>query len=222
MEISLRSLGGSEIGRRNIDTIISLSGGNYNDYQALVHEVYVCAASKIRQGTHSTINKASFKGGSRKPWRQKGSGRARAGGADSPIWVGGAVAHGPTSSKNYLTRVSSRSRVLALDALLSSRSAAGGLVGVDAAFSKTIKTKDAWGVLKSIVPDGATRILLVTSGVLEEGDSLVARAARNIPNVLVRRVGRIGVAEVLHADAVVFTAEGLEMLPTRFEKWLRA
>jgi large subunit ribosomal protein L4 len=180
--------------------------------------VYVCSALKFRQGTHSTINKAAFKGGSRKPWRQKGSGRARAGGADSPIWVGGAIAHGPTPNKNYLRRMSSRSKALALSALLCSRSAEGSLFGLDSSLSLSAKTKDADRVLKSCFSNQNSKILFVISG--KDGDSLIARAVRNIPYVWVCEVGKIGVAEVLHTGAVVFTAESLELLPKRFERWL--
>src|SRR5919109_3944659 len=114
----------------------------------LMHQVVVAGMAAIRRGTHSTKTRAEVRGGGRKPWRQKGTGRARHGSIRSPIWTGGGVAHGP-SPRSYEMRVNKKMKRAALRSALADALQSGKLVVVDDLSFDEPRTKDAVGVLEA-------------------------------------------------------------------------
>ena len=150
-----------------------------------------------RQGTASVKGRSDMRGGGRKPWRQKGTGRARAGTIRSPIWVGGARAFGP-HPRDYYFRLPKRVRHLALRSALSAKAASGEITVVaDFKLSKP-KTREVAGILKSLEV-GRERCLLVTL----EHDADLLQAARNIPNLSLLECRLLNTYEVLHADRLL-------------------
>ena len=157
-----------------------------------------------RAGTHSTKTRAEVRGGGKKPWRQKGTGRSRHGSIRSPIWVGGGVAHGP-KPRDHSIRVPKKMKRLALRSALTSRARDGGIRVVDSlSIDDGPSTKAAAGVLDALKAEG---LVLV---VLAERDDVVEKSFRNLSHVRIAYAGSLGTHEVLYADVVVFTRPALE------------
>ena len=116
----------------------------------LVHQVVEGMRSNKRSGTADTKDRGEVRGGGRKPWKQKGTGRARHGSSRSPIWVGGGVTHGPLAEKNYKRKITKSMRAQALFSVLSRKLKDGEIIFVDTLALKGMKTKDAVEVMKSI------------------------------------------------------------------------
>lgn len=176
----------------------------------LVHGVVVWQLAKRRAGTHSALTRGAMKGGGKKPWKQKGSGRARAGTSTSPVWVGGGVAHGP-QPRSYETRLSKRSRRQALASVLSEKVRNKKLVILDELSIPSGKTKDAASILSSI---GATKGATI---VLDAGDAAatVKRASQNIPKTEAIPAPGVNVYDVLRHQYLVCTKEGIAALEQR-------
>lgn len=167
--------------------------------QVMFDAVQVYQAN-MRQATAKTKTRDCVSGGGKKPWRQKGTGRARAGSTRSPIWVGGGVAFGPDGRQNYTLQQNRKEYRLALKSALTLK-VENGLVVVD---SLTVggKTKEMIEVLKALKAEGKT--ILVTN------DDLVAQAANNLPAVLVRGERNISVYDLLNADHLVITQDAIK------------
>ena len=164
----------------------------------LIHETVVAEMAARRAGTHSTLTRAEARGGGRKPWRQKGTGRSRAGTTRAPGWVGGGVAHGP-KPRDYSQRTPKKMIKLALASALSDRAADGNVMVVDKWEFDTPKTKDAIAALAAIGAEG--KVLLV----LGDGDVDAWKSFRNLTDVHCLHVGELNTYDVLNADVVVFT-----------------
>ena len=174
----------------------------------LMHQVVVAGLAAARAGTHSTKTRAEVAGGGRKPWRQKGTGRARQGSIRSPQWVGGGVAHGP-KPRSYEMRVNKRMKRAALRSALTDAVQSGKLVVVGSLAFDGPRTKDAVGVLDALGVDG--RVLVILGG----PDEAVEKSFRNLPNVKIDYPRNISTYDVLRADQVLFTAEALDVLEGR-------
>jgi large subunit ribosomal protein L4 len=169
----------------------------------VMHQVVVAGMATRRAGTHSTKTRAEVSGGGRKPWRQKGTGRARHGSNRSPIWIGGGVAHGPRPREHDL-RVPKKMKRLALRSALTDRARQERIKVLDDLSFDEPNTKDALGVLESIEAQGL--VLLV----LPESQDVVEKSFRNLSHVKVTYPGRLGTYEVLAADWIVLTRPALE------------
>lgn len=190
---------GKKVGERDLDPAVF-------DVQVnvpVMHQVVVAGRAAARAGTHSTKTRAEVRGGGRKPWRQKGTGRARHGSIRSPIWVGGGVAHGP-KPRSYAMRVPKKMKRLALRSALSDQARSGRIRVVEGFSFEEPKTSRAAEALGSISVEG--RVLLVIPG----PDVVVEKSFRNLPHVRITYPGRLSVYEVLAADWVVFTAGALD------------
>jgi large subunit ribosomal protein L4 len=171
---------------------------------ALMHQVVVAQLAAARQGTHSTKTRGEVRGGGKKPYRQKGTGRARQGSTRAPQFAGGGVVHGPTP-RDYSQRTPKKMKAAALRGALSDRARAGqvhvvsGLVDGD-----TPSTKTARKVLESVT--SAKRVLLV----LTKDEDINWVSARNLPNVHIIEPGQLNTYDVLVNDDVVFTKTALE------------
>jgi len=170
----------------------------------LMHQVVVAQLAAARQGTHKTKTRGEVSGGGRKPYKQKGTGRARQGSIRSPQFAGGGVAHGPVP-RDYSQRTPKKMKAAALRGALSDR-ARNGRVYVVSSFVEgdTPKTKDALKVLGAVTK---TEKVLVVLGRADEANWL---SLRNLPTVHVLAADQLNTYDVLVADEVVFTAEALE------------
>jgi large subunit ribosomal protein L4 len=171
----------------------------------VMHQVVVAGMAAQRSGSHSTKTRSEVSGGGRKPWRQKGTGRARHGSIRSPIWVGGGVAHGP-KPKEYGKRVPKKMKRLALRSALTDRAREGRIKILDDLAFDEPSTKDAVDVLQAIDAQGV--VLLVLPAPAEVLD----KSFRNLQHVQIAYPGNLGTYEVLAADWVVFTRDAVEAM----------
>lgn len=172
---------------------------------AVMHQVVVAGAAAARAGTHSTKTRAEVRGGGRKPWRQKGTGRARHGSIRSPLWVGGGIAHGPRP-RDHAQRVNRKMKRLALRSALSDRANEGRIKVLDELSFDEPRTRDAADLVAALGLDGRT--LLVIGG----PDETVEKSFRNLGYVKLVYPGGLSTYDTLSADWVVFTREALEAL----------
>ena len=163
-----------------------------------------------RAGTHQTKTRAFVSGGGNKPWKQKGTGRARSGSNRSPIWRGGAIIFGP-QPRDYSFKVNSKVRALALKMALSSRLAAENLLVVKAIELPEAKTKHFAKVADTL---GLTKALIVTP----EDNEALTRSARNIPGLTLTTPDRLSVLEVLRHKQLVLLEGAVSPVQARFEK----
>jgi large subunit ribosomal protein L4 len=175
----------------------------------LLHEAVRSQMSSRRAGTSATKTRAFVSGGGKKPWRQKGTGRARAGSTRSPLWAGGAIVFGP-QPRDWSYRMPRTARRAALRAALADRHAAGALVVVDAFTLEQPKTRLMVERLRGLGLDGASVLV-----VLARADQAVERAARNLPHVKALRAAGLNVYDVLAHAHLVITREALEALAGR-------
>lgn len=173
--------------------------------EATVHQAVVRVLAGRRRGTAATRNRAAVAGGGRKPWRQKGTGRARAGSIRSPLWRGGGVVFGPRP-RDYAFPLPKKMRRLALRAALSAKLAAGKLIVVDALRIPKPKTKEVLDILRAL--DAGGRVLIVTAA--PEGD--LTRAVRNLPGAKVAAAAGLNAYEVLAHEKIVLTREAVAKL----------
>lgn len=169
---------------------------------AVVFEAIVMQQASQRQGTQSTKTRTEVRGGGRKPWRQKGTGRARVGSTRSPIWVGGGVALGP-KPRSYQYNLNKKQRRIAVTSVLSQKVIDDALIVVEGLSFEVPKTKAFADVLANLDVD--SKVLVV----LEASNNNAYLSARNIPNVKVIDDQNINVLDVVHADKVIFTKEAL-------------
>lgn len=173
----------------------------------LMHQVVIAGLASIRRGTHSTKTRGEVAGGGRKPWRQKGTGRARQGSIRSPQWVGGGVSHGP-HPRTHDMRVNKKMRRGALRSALSDALVSGKLAVIDELVFEVPKTKRAVGVLDAVGLEG--RVLVVLDAPSEAG--AVERSFRNLPRIRVAYAGGLGTYDVLLADRILFTVAALDAI----------
>jgi large subunit ribosomal protein L4 len=169
---------------------------------AVMHQVVVAQLAAARSGTHSTLTRAEVRGGGRKPWRQKGSGRARQGSSRAPHWAGGGVAFGP-KPRDYRQRTPKKMVQLALRSALSDRASEGKVVIVDSWNLTEPKTREARAALDALGVSG--KILIV----LAREDENAAKSFRNLPTVHLMLPSELNAYDVLVSDWVIFTKETL-------------
>ncbi len=166
-------------------------------------EAVKCYNANQRQGTASTKTRSTMTGGGRKPWRQKGTGRARAGTNTSPVWTGGGRAHGP-HPRDYSYTIPKRIRRLAMTSALSARAAEGNVFVLEGITLAEPKTREVAALLKKLGLEGK-KTLLVTDAY----DANVFRSARNIPTVHTAVAHSLNAHDLLAAHALVVTQKGL-------------
>jgi len=172
-----------------------------------VKDVILAGMAGRRAGTASTLSKGEVAGSNKKPWRQKGTGRARAGLRQSPVWRGGGVAFGP-KPRNYVQKINKKVTKLAFQRALSDRIAAGAVTIVDDLSMAEPRTKIVAGMLKKL---GVDRCLIVTAAV----DPVLCLAARNLPRVEVLQARDVGVWHVVRYPALVVAQAAWQTLQDR-------
>ena len=172
---------------------------------AVMHQVVTAQLGARRAGTHSTKTRAEVRGGGRKPWAQKGLGRARHGSIRSPQWAGGGVAHGP-KPRDYSQRTPTKMRRLALRSALSVRASEGQIKVVESFDAwDTPKTKNATSLLAAM---GATgKVLLIA----EDHERTAIKSFRNIDGVIAHNLGQANTYDVLWADMIIMSQGTLEL-----------
>ncbi len=165
--------------------------------------------AKVRGGTHATKTKGLVSGGGAKPWRQKGTGRARAGSIRSPLWPGGGTVFGP-QPRSYEFKVNKKVRKLALKMALSSRVHESNLTVVDAIKMEAVKTKDFAQIAKTL---GLTKALIV----LREDDNVLSLSARNVPGIKVLRQDLLNVYDVLRYPQLVLFQDAAKAVEERLK-----
>ena len=175
----------------------------------LMHQVVVAQEAAARQGTHATKTRGEVRGGGKKPYRQKGTGRARQGSLRAPQYAGGGVVHGPVP-RSYAQRTPKKMKAAALRGALSDRTSHGRLVVVSAFVEgDEPSTKEALTVLRTAVGATGARLLRPVLVVVNADDAVTQKSLRNIPRVRVLYSGQLNTYDVLACDHVVFTQAAL-------------
>ncbi|WP_050182396.1 50S ribosomal protein L4 [Domibacillus robiginosus] len=190
---------GSEVG--DIELNDAVFGIEPNEH--VVFEAVVMQRASLRQGNHKVKTRSEVRGGGRKPWRQKGTGRARQGSIRSPQWRGGGTVFGPTP-RSYSYKLPKKVRRLALKSALSSKVQEQNILVLDALSFEAPKTKEFTAVLKNLSVD--SKALIVTDTVNE----FVALSARNIPGVTVVEASGINILDLLGHEKLIMTKAAVE------------
>ncbi len=202
--VALYNVSGEQIGELALkDEIFGVAVN-----KSVLHDAVVMQLAGRRLGTHDTKTRSEVRGGGRKPWRQKGTGRARHGTTRSPIWRGGGVVFGP-HPRNYSYNLPKKVRRLALRSALSAKVNAGDILVLDELRLEQAKTKDMVGILNNLKVDDA---LLVTAG----KDDQVEKSTRNIPNIKQLTATGLNVYDILAYDKLVMTKDAVAMVEEVF------
>jgi len=206
MEAKVLDISGKETGKVELPENIF----GHKPSRRFLHEFVTVYLANQRAWTANTKSRSDVSGGGRKPWKQKHTGRARAGSIRSGLWRGGGIIHGPRLGMGARLAYPRQKARLALAQALSARVQDGGLVCVKEFSIKEPKTKIMAGLLEKLGCEG--RILIV----LDAANPALARAARNIPSVLIRLASDINAYEVLQCKKIVITQPALEKLGARW------
>ncbi|EPI40861.1 50S ribosomal protein L4 [Gardnerella vaginalis] len=183
--------------------IFGISNEDVLAHGPLVHQVVIAQLAAARQGTHAVKNRANVSGGGKKPWKQKGTGRARQGSIRAPQWVHGGVVHGPVPRK-YDQRTPKKMKAAALRYVLSDRANAGRIAVVDFGIKDVPSTKAAVAALTPVTNNQFTTVVLSRENINEW------MSVRNIPTVHVIFADQLNTYDVVTAQYVVFSKEGFD------------
>ncbi|HEY1661460.1 MAG TPA: 50S ribosomal protein L4 [Verrucomicrobiae bacterium] len=204
MKIAIKNLEGKDQGELEVKFEM-VEGGRGTQ---AVHDTVTAYRAGQRSGTAHTKNVGEVTGSNKKPWRQKGTGRARAGSNQSPLWVGGGVVFGPRM-RDFSKKVSKKTRQLSLRKALTERLKAGDVVVVDDLKLETPKTKNFAGLMAKLEMKGTT--LVISNGV----DKNLTLAARNIEKVTLTTSDSLNTYDVLRPDKLLFTKSAFEKVEAR-------
>ena len=199
--VKVFDMAGKEVGSIELSDVIF--GAEING--AVLHAAVRAYLMNQRQGTQSTLTRTEVSGGGRKPWRQKGTGRARQGSTRAPQWIHGGIALGP-KPRSYRTDLTKKTKRVALYSALSAKVAAGDLIVVDDIKCENYSTKTMAAMLNAL---GATRKALV---VLPAVDKFVVKSCANIPGVKTSLYNTINVYDILNADKFIIAKSAVAML----------
>ncbi|OHF06479.1 50S ribosomal protein L4 [Lacticaseibacillus rhamnosus] len=199
--VTLYKQDGSENGTVELNDAIWAVEPNEN----VVFDAVVMQRASLRQGTHAVKNRSAVSGGGRKPWRQKGTDRARQGSIRSPQWRGGGIVFGPTP-RSYAYKLPKKVRRLAIKSVLSQKVLDGDLVVVDGLSFDAPKTKAFLNVLDGLKVNDKALV------VLEDGNDVAAKAARNLPNVKVVPAEGINVLDAVNYKKLILTQSALQKI----------
>jgi len=198
-KVALFNVSGSQVGELELnDAIFGIEPNTH-----VLHEAVVMQRASLRFGTHKVKGRSEVRGGGRKPWKQKGTGRARQGSIRSPQWVGGGIVFGPTP-RSYSYRLPKKVRRLAIKSALSAKVIDQDIIVLDALSLNAPKTKEFAAILNNLKVD---RKALV---VAPSYDDNVALSARNIPGVKFVAADGINVLDVLSHDKLIITKEAVQ------------
>jgi large subunit ribosomal protein L4 len=174
-----------------------------------MHQALIRQLANGRQGTASTKTRSEVRGGGRKPWRQKGTGRARQGSTRAPHWEGGGVVFGP-HPRSFRIDMPRKQRRLALRSALSTKAQDGGLLVLESFELEAPKTKAVADLIRGV--DSPRRVLVV----LGSHNEMFEKSARNIPEVRLTLAGNLSVRDIIGADTVIVTRDAIEHIEEAF------
>ena len=195
------NMAGEEVG--SIELSDKVFGAEVNG--AVLHSAVRAYLMNQRQGTQSTLTRTEVSGGGKKPWRQKGTGRARQGSTRAPQWTHGGIALGP-KPRLYKVSLNKKTKRIAMQSALSSKVAAGEMIVVDAITATEYKTKPMAAMLQAIGAEGKSLV------VLSSVDAMVIKSLANIPGVKTAQVNTINTYDILNADTLVIVKSAVAKL----------
>ena len=201
MEVKVFNMSGAEVGALELNE--SVFGVEYKE--ALIHQIVVAQLANKRQGTKSTLTRAEVRGGGIKPWRQKGTGRARQGSIRSPQWTHGGVVFAP-KPRDFSQKINKESKRVAMRSALSAKVAAGEFIVLDELVLAEAKTKNMAAVLKALNLD--KRTLLVVG----EDNENVKRASANIEKLSLTNASLLNIYDLVANGACVITREAVKKI----------
>ncbi|NLM52867.1 MAG: 50S ribosomal protein L4 [Firmicutes bacterium] len=205
-KVALYNQQGEQIG--DIELADSVFAAPVNE--AVMHQAVLAYLANQRTARAKTKTRTEVQGGGRKPWRQKGTGRARHGSIRSPIWRGGGVVFGPDGNENYKQALPKKMKRLAIKSALTAKLNAGSLIVLDALKIDAPKTKEMVKILENLKT--GRKVLLVLEGVQEN----VIKSARNIPGVKTTQAGQLNVYDILNTDNLVITRDAVAQVEEVF------
>ncbi len=201
LKVKVLNMSGNEVG--DIELNESVFAAEYNE--SLIHQIVVAQLANKRQGTKSTLTRAEVRGGGIKPWRQKGTGRARQGSIRSPQWIHGGVVFAP-KPRDFSQKINKKAKKVAMRSALSAKIAAGELIVLDELTLAEAKTKNVAAVLKALNLD--KRTLLVVG----EDNELVKRASANIEKLTLTNADLLNVYDLVANTACVITRDAIKKI----------
>ena len=209
MKVTVKSMDGKDAGEHEVafDVLENAKGTQ------AVHEVVTAYRAAQRSGTAKTKDRSEVAGTGKKPWRQKGTGRARVGSRRNPVWRGGGVAHGPRP-RDYSKKVNQKTRKLALRKALGERLKDGDVIVVEDLALETKKTKDFIGMMVELQVDENTTVLLVD----DAGNENLRLGSRNVPGVDTETGATLNTYQVLLYDKLIFARDAFQAVEGRLKK----
>jgi len=209
METSVYNIQGKAVGKVKLDAAIFAVPAK----KAVLHRVVESQLANRRSVIAATKSRGDVRGGGRKPWRQKGTGRARAGSNRSPLWKGGGIIFGPTPDRNYCQRVNKKEKNKALLMALSAKAQDQELLIISGLKLEKIKTKTVAEILRSL--SLADKSVLLA---LAKKDQVLSKSAANLPKVQVSLASNLNVYDILRHDVLLLTKESLPVISKTFHQ----
>ena len=206
MEVPIKNMAGEEVGQMELEDTVFAAPVN----RGLMHQALVRQLANARAGTHKTKSRSEVRGGGRKPWRQKGTGRARHGSIRSPIWVGGGTAFGPTPRK-YTKKMPKKMRRAALRSALSVKAGAEQIVVLEQLAMEAPRTKDFVRTLADLGLDSGSVLVI-----LPARDMAVEKSISNLPQAKTVLSGNLNIQDLLGHDTLLLPRTSVE----RIHDWL--
>ena len=201
-KVNLLNLKGEKVKDINLNEKVFGIEPNKN----VLYDAIILARASLRQGTHKTKNRSEVRGGGRKPWRQKGTGRARQGSIRAVQWVGGGR-YGTPVPRDYSKKQNRKERIIAIKSALAEKVNEKAIIALDKLVLKTPKTKEMKEILKNLKVDEKKVLLIV-----KEFDENTILAARNLQNIVLISADEVNVLDVVSTDYVVATEEALKTI----------
>lgn len=182
---------------------------------ALLHQAFVTQMANTRQVIAHTKGRGEVRGGGKKPWRQKGTGRARHGSIRSPIWVGGGVTFGPTKERNFKKKINKKMKRKAVLMALSTKASDKEMIVVDKFELDKPKTKDLVAFIEKMIPGGEGTVMII-----EKKNEALQKSGRNIESFKIISLGNMNVADLLNYKYLIVTADAVDAIKEKYKSKL--
>jgi len=176
----------------------------------LIHEAVVSMQSNARRSTAHTKTRGEVSGGGKKPWRQKGTGRARQGSIRSPIWRGGGITFGPRNDKNYFKKMNARARKIALWGALSDKAGSGNIIVLDDFKNDKLKTKEMFKILTAL------KIKFPALLVIAKTDKTIKKIGQNIKHLMINTADNLHLFDILKAKNLVIIKKAIKEIESKY------
>lgn len=207
--VSLYNIKGDKVGSLTLEASLF----DVKPSPALLHEAIVAQQANSREAIAHTLTRGEVTGSSKKPWKQKGTGRARHGSTKSPIWIGGGITFGPRNERNFSLKINKRAKRKALAMILSEKVATDRFIAVDTLELKDGKTKELLAILKNL-PISKKKTLII----LPPQQKDVAIAAQNVKGIQTMPANTLNVVDLLKTDVVLISKEAVEMVTQIYKR----